>query len=53
MQSLDLNHTNSLNETLLKIEKDSERLNFTDFDVIEKFDTLNMIRNSDSNVSSF
>ena len=42
-----------LNETLLKIEKNSKRLNFSKFDVVEKFDTLNAIRNSDSNVSSF
>ena len=28
-------------------------MNFSNFDVIEKFDTLNAIRNSDSNVSSF
>ena len=41
------------NETLSKIEKNSQRANFTDFEVIEKFDTLNLIKNSDSKVSSF
>ena len=29
------------------------RLNSTNFDVIEKFDKLNLIKNSSSNVSSF
>ncbi len=41
------------NETILKIEKDSKKVNYTDFDVIEKFDNLNQIKNSNNNVSSF
>ena len=41
------------NNTLLEIEKKSEKLNLTDFEVVEKFDTLNQIKNSDNNVSSF
>jgi len=42
-----------INETILKIEKKSKRTNSTEFDVVEKFDTLNSIRNSDSKISSF
>ncbi len=42
-----------LNETILKIEKKSERVNSTEFDVIDKFDSLNLINNSSSHVSSF
>ena len=42
------------NETILKIEKeDLKKINSSNFDVIEKFDTLNHIRNSNNNVSSF
>ncbi len=42
-----------LNEIISKIDKDSKKINFTDFKVIEKFDNLNTIKNSSSNVSSF
>ena len=44
-----------LNKTILNIEKEksSVKQNFTNFEVIEKFDSLNLIKNSDSNVSSF
>ena len=42
-----------LNEIISKIDKDSKKINFTDFKVIEKFDNLNIIKNSSSNVSSF
>ena len=41
------------NKTLLSIEDGNARLNSTNFDVIEKFDKLNLIKNSSSNVSSF
>ena len=41
------------NQTIVEIEKKSERVNHTDFDVIEKFDTLNLIKNSKSKISSF
>ncbi len=41
------------NSTLLKVEKSNEKVNVTDFDVVEKFDTLNLIKNSNNNVSSF
>ena len=36
-----------------KLEKKSEPINFTEFDVIEKFDTLNSFKNLDNKVSSF
>ena len=41
------------NNTLIKLEKNSEKINFTEFDVDDKFDNLNIIKNSDSNISSF
>ena len=41
------------NDTLIKLEKNSEKINFTEFDVDDKFDNLNIIKNSDSNISSF
>ena len=41
------------NNTILKLEKDLKKINSTDFAVIKKFDNLNTIRNSNSNVSSF
>jgi len=42
-----------INDIILKSEKKSEKINSTDFDVIEKFDTLNKFKNSDNKVSSF
>ncbi|MDA9703315.1 tRNA (N6-isopentenyl adenosine(37)-C2)-methylthiotransferase MiaB [Candidatus Pelagibacter bacterium] len=42
-----------LNEIISKINEDTKRINLTDFEVIEKFDNLNIIKNSSSNVSSF
>ena len=41
------------NKTILKIEKNSKKINSTNFDVIEKFDNLNLIKNSSNKVSSF
>ena len=41
------------NETILKIEKESKKINHTNFEVIEKFDTLNLIKTSNTTVSSF
>ena len=41
------------NETIIKIEKNHKKCNLTNFDVIEKFDTLNHIKNSNNDVSSF
>ncbi len=42
-----------INKIILDIEKDKIKSNATEFDVIEKFDNLNLIKNSNSNVSSF
>ena len=42
-----------LNETLTKIEQNKEKTNSTNFDVVEKFDFLNLIKNSDNQVSAF
>ena len=43
----------NFNETLIKLEKNYKKLNSTNFDVIEKFDTLNKIKNSSNKISSF
>jgi tRNA-2-methylthio-N6-dimethylallyladenosine synthase len=42
-----------INNMILNLEKKSKRINFTDFDVIEKFDNLNSISNSCNKISSF
>ena len=42
-----------INETINRVEKKLKKINLTDFDVIEKFDTLNSIKNSDNKISSF
>ncbi len=42
-----------LNEIILKIEKETKKINSTEFDVIHKFDTLNLLKNSNSKISSF
>ena len=44
---------NQINNLLTKLESESKKLNFTEFDVIEKFDNLNYIKNSDNKISSF
>ena len=41
------------NEVILNIEENLRKIDSTDFNVIEKFDYLNLFKNSDSNVSSF
>ena len=41
------------NETITKLEKKFKSINFTNFDVIEKFDTLNFVKNSSNKISSF
>ena len=38
---------------IIKLERKSKPLNLTEFDVIEKFDTLNSVKNSDNKISSF
>jgi len=40
-------------DIIKKIEKTKIKINSTEFDVIEKFDTLNTIKNSNSKISSF
>ncbi len=42
-----------LPEIFSKLKNSRKKINLTDFDVIQKFDKLNTIKNSDSNVSSF
>ena len=42
-----------LNDTITRIERSRERINYTNFEVIEKFDSLNLIKNSNNQVSSF
>ena len=42
-----------INQTILKIEQKFSKMNFTTFDVIEKFDNFNLVKNSNSNISSF
>ena len=42
-----------LPETLKKIETNSIHIDSTEFEVIEKFDNLNSIKNSDTNISAF
>ena len=42
-----------INNIILKIENKNTRVNSTEFEVIEKFDQLNLIQNSDNKISSF
>ena len=42
-----------INDTIVKLEKKSKSINLTEFDVIEKFDSLNSLKNSDSKISAF
>jgi len=42
-----------INKVILNLENKLNLKNVTEFDVIEKFDTLNLIKNSDNKVSSF
>ena len=43
-----------INEIILKLEKKQTSINFTEFDVVEKFDSLNCLKNSsNSKISSF
>ena len=41
------------NETISKIEKNYKKVNSTYFDVVDKFDTLNSIKNFNNKISSF
>ena len=40
-------------DIIKKLENNKNKINSTEFEVIEKFDSLNLIRNSNSKVSSF
>ena len=40
-------------EIIKKIENKKNKINRTEFDVVEKFDSLNLIKNSNSKISSF
>jgi len=42
-----------INEIILDLEKKQNPINYTEFDVIEKFDSLNSIKNSCNKISSF
>ena len=42
-----------VNKTILDLEQTSKKINSTEFDVIDKFDKLNKVRNSNSKISSF
>jgi len=42
-----------INDIIIKLEKNKNIINATEFDVIEKFDTLNHVKNSNNQVSSF
>ena len=42
-----------INDTILKLEKKSQPINFTEFEVIDKFDSLNSFTNSDNKISAF
>ena len=42
-----------INDTILNVERNLKLVNFTEFDVIDKFDTLNSLKNSNNKISSF
>ncbi len=42
-----------INDTILRLERKSKSINLTEFDVVEKFDSLNSLKNSDNRISSF
>tara|TARA_B100001057_G_scaffold485645_1_gene565623 strand:+ start:55 stop:1350 length:1296 start_codon:yes stop_codon:yes gene_type:complete len=42
-----------INDMILRLEKKSKPINLTEFDVIEKFDNLNSIKNTDNKISPF
>ena len=42
-----------INDVIIKIENKSKKINFTEFNAVEKFDNLNIIKNSDNKISSF
>ena len=42
-----------INDIITKVEKKTQKVNSTEFEVIEKFDTLNLYKNSDNRISAF
>ena len=42
-----------INDTIVNLEKKLKPTNFTEFDVVEKFDVLNSFKNTDNSISSF
>ena len=42
-----------INDAILKLEKKSKPINFTEFEVVEKFDSLNSLKNFDNKISAF
>ena len=42
-----------INQTIRKLERREKFINLTNFDVIEKFDSLNNIKNTDNKISAF
>ena len=42
-----------INKIILSSEEKNEKKNFTEFDVIEKFDRLNLVKNNNSKISSY
>ncbi len=42
-----------INDVIIKIENKSKKINFTEFDVVEKFDNLKVVKNSNNKISSF
>ena len=42
-----------INNMILKLEKKKEPIDYTEFDVIEKFDSLNSLKNSNNKISTF
>ncbi len=42
-----------INEIILKSERKTKSINYTEFNVVEKFDTLNLLKNSDNKISTF
>ena len=42
-----------INDTIVNLEKKLKPTNFTEFDVVEKFDILNSFKNTDNSISSF
>ena len=43
----------SIPKMLQRLNKRKDKLNFTNFDVVKKFDKLNQIKNTDTKISSF